>query len=151
AFLAANPKHAKAGAAALALGRCRSQLKQFAVAIPAYERAIASGDAAVLTDARLGLGEAAMQAAQDAKAAPALEAAVKAPLRQDQARLARLWLGQADLELKRYPAAEEAFLKVARDYPRSDLVGAATFGAGLAALRQGNTEVARQRLRTVVD
>jgi outer membrane protein assembly factor BamD (BamD/ComL family) len=29
-FLAANPKHAKAGAAALALGRCYSELKQYA-------------------------------------------------------------------------------------------------------------------------
>src|ERR1051325_1669511 len=43
-FIAANPKHAKIGPAALALGRCRSELKQWTQAIPAYEKAIASQD-----------------------------------------------------------------------------------------------------------
>src|SRR5262245_3395664 len=53
AFLAKNPKHPKAGAAALALGRCRSELKQFAQAIPAYEKAVASKDPAVVPMAEL--------------------------------------------------------------------------------------------------
>src|SRR5436309_3349264 len=92
AFLAANPKHARAGAAALALGRCRAELKQYAQAIPAYEKAIASKDAAVLPVAQLGLGEAAIQARQWEKAVPALEAAAKTALKPDQAPVVWTWL-----------------------------------------------------------
>src|SRR5438045_3219356 len=59
-FLSSAPKHAKAGAAALVLGRCRAELKQWSQAVGAYEKAVASKDAAVLQPAQLGLGEAAM-------------------------------------------------------------------------------------------
>src|SRR5207247_2175360 len=38
AFLTATPKHAKAGAAAFTLGRCRVELKQYPQAIAAYEK-----------------------------------------------------------------------------------------------------------------
>src|SRR5881275_3275600 len=57
AFLAANPKHAKAGAAAFALGRARTELGQYDKAVPAYEKAVASKDMAIAPMAELGLGE----------------------------------------------------------------------------------------------
>jgi TolA-binding protein len=150
-FLAANPKHAKAAPAALALGRCQSALKQYAKAIPAYEKAAASKDASVVSAAQLGLGEAALQTHQWEKAASALGAAVKTTLPPDQSAVAWYWLAQADFQLERYPASEEAYLKVTRDLSRADFVDDAYFGAGLAALRQGKTTEARQRLRTVLD
>jgi len=150
-FLGANAKHAKAGAAALALGRAYTELKQYPKAIPAYEKALASKDAGVLTNAQLGLGEAALFARQYDKAASALGSAVKSPLKPEQAAVAHYWLAQANFQLEKFPAAEEAYLKVTRDYAKSDFVDGAYFGAGLAALRQGKTDPARQRLRTVVD
>lgn len=150
-FLTANPKHAKAGAAALALGRCYSELKQFAKAVPAYEKAVASKDMQVVPVAQLALGEAAIYSEQYEKAAAALDAAVKNPLKPDQGALAWYWLGQANFQLQKFPAAEEAYLRVTRDYPRSDIIDGAYYGAGVAALRQGKTDLARQRLRMVVD
>src|SRR5690349_7955208 len=60
AFLSAYPDHPKAGVAAFVLGRSRTELKQYDKAIPAYEKAIARKDPAVLTLAELGLGEAAI-------------------------------------------------------------------------------------------
>src|SRR6185503_7917173 len=54
-------------------------------------------------------------------------------------------------QLQRFPAAEAAYLKVIRDYPRSDLVPDALFGAGMTALRQGKADAARQQLRQLVD
>src|SRR5262245_21074350 len=72
AFLAANPKHPKVGAAALALGRCRAELKQWPQAAAAYEKAVAARDPAVTTAAQLGLGEAALYAQLWEKAATAL-------------------------------------------------------------------------------
>src|SRR6185503_8634998 len=54
-------------------------------------------------------------------------------------------------QLQRFPAAEAAYLKVIRDYPRSDLVPDALFGAGMTALRQGKADAARQQLRQVVE
>ncbi|HTE18178.1 MAG TPA: tetratricopeptide repeat protein, partial [Armatimonadota bacterium] len=150
-FLQANPRHPKAGAAALALGRCYTELKQFPKAVPAYEKAVASKDPAVVPIAQLGLGEATIYSGQYEKAAGALNAAVKTPLKPEQAALAWYWLGQANFQLRRYAPAEEAYLKVTRDFGKSDLADAAHFGAGLAALRQDRGEVARQRLRVVVD
>jgi TolA-binding protein len=150
-FLTANPKHAKAGPAALALARSYVELKQFPKAIPAYEKAIATKDPAVLQIAQLGLGEAALQSDHFEKAASALDAAVKSPLKPEQGPLAYYWLGQADFELKRFAPAQEAYLKVTRDYPRSDLVAPAFFGAGLAALRQNKPDECKQYLKTVVE
>jgi len=150
-FLAANPKHARVGVAALALGRCRAQLKQWDPAIAAYEKALAGKDAAVLTDARLGLGEAAMSAARYEKAVPALEEVVKAPLPASQAAVAWYWLAQASFRLQRYDAAERHYARVIQDYPRAEFIDAAHFGAGVAAFRQGKIEEARTKLRTVVD
>src|SRR3954451_1607934 len=94
-FLAANPKHPKAGAAALVLGHCYSGLKQYAKAVPAYEKAVASKDPAVVPGAQLGLGEAAIRTEQWDRAAAALDAAVKTPLKAEQGSLAWYWLGQA--------------------------------------------------------
>jgi TolA-binding protein len=150
-FLTANPRHVKAGAAALALGRCYTELKQYPKAVPAYEKAVASKDPAVLIVAQLGLGEAAIYSEQYEKAATALDAAVKTQLKPEQGAIAWYWLGQANFQLQKYPASELAYLKVTRDYARADFVDAAHFGAGLAALRQGKTDAARTQLRAVVD
>ena len=151
AFLAANPKNPRAGAAALALGRCRSELKQYAKAVPAYEKAIASSDPSVKNIAELGLGEAALLTEQWAKAATALTAATQAGVTAAQAPVAYDWLGQAEYQLGRYAAAEEAYTQVVDKYPRSEAAADATFGAGLSALKQGKSEAAKQHLHTVVD
>ncbi len=150
-FLAVVPKHAKAGAAALVLGRCRAELKQWPLTVAAYEKAAAAGDPSVLQPAQLGLGEAAMYTHQYDKAVTALEAATKGDLKPEQAPYAWFWLGQANYELKRYAASEDAYVHVTRSFANSDFVDGAYFGSGLAALKQGKTDVARQRFRTVVD
>lgn len=150
-FLTANPKHPKAGAAALALGRARTELKQYDKAIPAYEKAIASKESDVVTTAQLLLGEAAMQTKQWDKAADALGEAVKSKLKPEQAVIAYNWLGQAHFQLQRYPEAEQAYLKVITDFRSSDFADSALFGAALAALRQNKEEVAKQRFRTLVE
>ncbi|HLK55982.1 MAG TPA: tetratricopeptide repeat protein [Chthonomonadaceae bacterium] len=150
-FLAANPKHDKAGAAAFVLGRCRSELKQYDKAIPAYEKAIATKDTGILTQSELGLGEAAIQTRQYDKAAKALEQATAATLKPEQAPIAWLWLGQADYELKRYDKAEDAYNTVIRQYPRSDVADTALYGLAMSALKQNNgAERARNRLRELV-
>jgi TolA-binding protein len=151
AFLAANPKHPRAGAAALALGRCRSELKQYAKAVPAYEKALASGDPSVKNISELGLGEAALQTNQWAKAATALRAATQAGVTQAQAPIAYDWLGQAEYEMGKYAAAEEAYSQVLDKYPSSEAAADATFGAGLSALKQGKSDAAKQHLHAVVD
>ncbi|MFN3653605.1 MAG: tetratricopeptide repeat protein [Armatimonadota bacterium] len=151
AFLAVHARHAKAGAAALALGRCRSELRDYPKALAAYEKAVASKDPAVLTAARLGLGEAAIRTGQHAKAAAALGEAVKGKLDPEQAPVAWYWLGQSRLELKQYGPAEEAYLRVTRDYPKAEFADGAYFGAGVAALRQGKADAARGHFRAVVD
>lgn len=150
-FVTQNPKHAKVGPAALALGRCYTELKQFPKAIPAYEKAVATKDPAILSSAQLGLGEAAMQSSQYPKAIEALSAAVKNRLQPDQAAVAWYWLGQANYQLEKLPAAEEAYLKVIQDFPKAEFVDAAYFGAGLAAMRQDKNDVARTRLKTLID
>ena len=151
AFLAANPKNPRAGAAALALGRCRSELKQYAKAVPAYEKALAGGDPSVKNISELGLGEAALQTNQWAKAAAALRAATQAGVTDEQAPIAYDWLGQAEYELGKYAAAEAAYSQVVDKYPSSEAAADATFGAGLSALKQGKSDEAKQRLRAVVD
>ena len=150
-FLAANPTHPKAGTAALVLGQARNQLKQYPLAIPAFEKAVGSKDAAISSMAELGLGEAAINAGKFDKAASALQTAVKTPLKQEQAALAWYWLAQADFQLKKYDMAAEAYNKVTRDYGRSDFVDDAYFGAGLSALRQQKKGEALDRFRVVVD
>jgi TolA-binding protein len=149
-FLAASPRHAKAGAAALALGRARAEMKQWDKAVPAYEKAVASKEASILPTAQLGLGEAAMQTRQWEKAAAALQAALKGSVKPEQAAVAWFWLGQASFQLERFPAAEEAYLKVTREHGKSDFAADAQFGAAVAALRQRKTEPARQHLRTLL-
>ncbi len=157
AFLAANPGHPRAGAAALALGRCRSELKQYAKAVPAYEKAIATEkaiaakDPALTTTAELGLGEAALQTAQWAKAACALKAATSAGVTPAQAPVAYDWLGRANYQLGKYAAAAQAYTVVLSKYANSEAAEDATFGAGLSALKLGRTDEAHQRLRAVVD
>lgn len=151
AFLAANPGHPRAGAAALALGRCRSELKQYAKAVPAYEKAIAAKDPAVKNTAELGLGEAALQTGQWAKAAGALKAATQAGVTPAQAPVAYDWLGQANYQLGQYAAAAQAYNEVVGKYPGSEAAADATFGAGLSALKLGRTDEAHQHLRAVVD
>lgn len=150
-FLAMFPKHPKVGAAALALGECRSELKQYDKAIPAYEKAIATKEYAVVAPAQLRLGEAAMYAQQFEKAVTALEAALKLSLKSDQAALAWYWLGQANFQLQKFEAADTAYMKVIRDYPRSDFVDGAAFGAASVAMKLNKTELARQRFRLLVD
>lgn len=151
AFLAANPTHAKAGAAAFALGRCRTELKQYDKAIPAYQRAIATKDTAILTIAELGLGEAAINLHQYDKAAPALEVAVAGSLKPQQAAIAWLWLGQSDFELKKYEKAEEAYTQVIRQYRNADFADEAAYGIALSELRLERYDSARQRFHEFVD
>jgi TolA-binding protein len=151
AFLTANPKHAKFGVAAFTQARCYAELKQYPKAVPAYEKAVASKDPAILTVAQLGLGEAALYAQQYDKAAAALGAAVKSPLKPEQAPVGWYLLAQAQFQLEKYPAAEEAYARVTREYPKSEFIDSAYYGAGLAAARQGKAEVARQYLKTVVE
>ena len=149
-FLAAHPTHPKAGAAALALGRCRSELGQYAQAVPAYRKAIAAKDPAVTTFAELGLGEAALRTSQWPVAAGALEAATRAALTPDQGPLAWDWLGQADSQLGLFAPADHAYQTVIDKYPQSDYTEDAFFGAGLAEVHLGRTEDARQKLKTLV-
>ncbi len=151
AFLLANPHSPRAGAAALALGRCRSELKQYALAVPAYGKAIAGGDPKVTTVADLGLGEAALQTGQWAKAAGALGAATRAGLTPDQAPVALGWLGQADYQMGKYADAALAYGQVLDKYPGSDAAAEAYFGAGLSALKLGQAGDARRRLKTFAD
>ncbi len=150
-FLAANPKHPRVGAAALALGRCRSEMGQYAKAVPAYEKALAASDPAVAVTANLGLGEAALQTGQWAKAAKALGTATEAGVTLAQAPIALSWLGQADYQLGRYAGAEAAYKEVLEKYPSTDSASDAYFGAGLAALKLGNADAARPFLQTIVD
>jgi TolA-binding protein len=151
AFLADNPSHPRAGAAALALGRCRSELGQYAKAVPAYEKAIAAKDPSVKNTAELGLGEAALQTSQWAKAAGALKAATAAGVTPAQASVAYDWLGQAEYQLGQYAAAAQAYSEVVGKYANSEAAADATFGAGLAALKLGRTDEAHGRLRAVMD
>src|SRR5258708_5913811 len=150
AFVTAYPKHARIGAAAFALGRCRAELKQWAQAVPAYEKAIASNDAAILPTARLGLGEAAVASNQFEKAVAALQKAVEDDLSRPQKAAAWFWLGQANFQLGKFPAAEEAYQMVVTEFNKVDFVDSAMLGSGLAALRQGKTDDARTRLRTMI-
>jgi TolA-binding protein len=151
AFLADNPRHPKAPTAAFVLGRCRAELKQYAQAVPAYEKAIAGKDPAILPLAELGLGEAAYYSKQYDKAAPALEAATKTNLRPEQAGYAWFWLAQSDFNLKKYQQAEDAYEKVFQDYNRNEFADASYYGAGLAALRLDHPDVARQRFRDYIN
>jgi len=147
AFLAENPKHAKAPTAAFVLGRCRAELKQYAQAVPAYEKAIAGKDPAILPLAQLGLGEAAYYAKQYEKAGPVLEAVTKTNLRPEQAGYAWFWLAQSDFNLKKYQQAQDAYEKVFRDFGRNEFADASIYGAGLSALRLDHKDVARDRFR----
>lgn len=151
AFLADNPKHPKAPTAAFVLGRCRAELKQYTQAVPAYEKAIAGKDPAILPLAQLGLGEAAYYAKQYDKAAPALEAVTKTNLRPEQAGYAWFWLAQSDFSLKKYQQAQDAYEKVFRDYGRSEFADASYYGAGLSALRLERKDVARDRFRDYIN
>ena len=151
AFLASSPKHPKAGLVAYTLGRCRSELKQFPLAITAYEKAIASGTTAILPQSQLGLGEAALLSKQYAKAAVALEAAVKLDLKPEQEPVAWSWLAQSDFRLQRYAQAETAYSKVFQSYPDSDLSGEACYGAGLSALKLKKNEKAKRNFLTFIE
>src|SRR5579872_384263 len=135
AFLAATPRHEKAGVVAFTLGRCRSELKQYPQAIAAYEKAISYQDASISQLAYLGLGEAAMYTHDYDKAASALTVAVKGSLKPEQAAPAWYWLAQAEYQQQKYDLAETAYDKVVKDYGKSDFVDGAYYGAGLCALR----------------
>lgn len=151
AFVRAYPKHPKLAAASLALGRARTEMKQWAQAIPAYEKAAAGKDPDIAPLAQLGLGEAAIHAEQYAKAVAALGIAAKGTLDGEQAALVWYWLGQANFELEHFAAAEDAYRKVTQSYGQSPWADGAHLGAGLSTLRQGKTDAARRHLRTLVD
>lgn len=151
AFLTANPKHAKSGVAAFTLGQCYVQLQQWPKALTAYEKAVATKDMTILAVAQLGLGEAALNSGQTAKAVAALEAAVKLQLQPDNQRAAWFLLGQALLQKEDFARAETAFTKVSQDFPNTEEAAGALLGAGTAAIRLGKSEIARQRLKTLVD
>lgn len=151
AFLQQHAAHPKAPAGALALGRCYTELKQYARAVPAYEKAAASKDPAITGVAQLGLSEAAVQAGQWEKAAAVLEQVVRQPLKPEQAAILWFWRGEANFQLQRFAVAEESYAKVADDYGTSDFADGAFFGAALSSLRQNKPDLARRRLRTLVD
>ncbi len=150
-FLAQNPKHAKMGLAAFVLGRCRSELKQYPAAISAYSKAVASKDNAVLSQAELGLAEAAMQTNEYDKAANALQDAVKGPLKPEQAAIAWYWLGESDYNLKKYGAARDAYDHVVNEFGKTDLAPGALYGAGVSALQDGKPDDAKLRFRALAD
>jgi TolA-binding protein len=150
-FLAANAKHPKAGLAAYALGRARTELKQWDKAAGAYEKAIASGNEDIEPKARLGLGEAAMQLKDHEKAIAALNSAVRFQLSKEQMGTAYLWIAQANAELERWPEAETAFQRVLRDFDRGDLVEEALYGAGVVAQKSGKKDLARRRFQAVIE
>jgi TolA-binding protein len=150
-FLRNFPSNEKAGVAALTLGRCYSELKQYAKAIPPYEKALGSRDAMVTNIAHLGLAEAAMQTSQWDKASRSLDVLIRTELKGDQAPIIWYWRGQANFNLNRFDMAEQSYLRVTQDYGKSEVADGAWFGAGVAALRQNKAEPARQRLKTLVD
>jgi TolA-binding protein len=150
-FLQEHPTHPRVAAAAVTLGRCRLELKQYEPAIPAFQQALTSKDPDILTQAELGLGQAAINAHKYAVAVSPLQAATKANLKPDQAAVVWYWLGLADFQLKRYAQSEEAYRRVASDFGRSDFAPSAAYGAGLAALKQGKTDVAREELNAYLD
>ncbi len=149
-FLISNPKHPKAGAAALVLAQSRIQLKQWDKAIAAYEKAIESKDAAIVPGAQLGLGEAAVYAKQYNKAIPALTDALKGKWKAEQASRAWYLLGEAQFQLGKFDKAEEAFGRVVNDFGRSDSAEDASFRWAQTALRQDKLEEARNRFRRFV-
>ena len=150
-FLAQNPKHAKVGAAAFVLGQSRAQLKQYPAAMTAYSKAVASKDAAIVPQAKLGLAEAAINAEQYEKALAALQDVQKENLQPEQKPYVWYWMGEADYSLKRYAAAREAYDHVANEFSKSDLAAGALYGAGLSALQDGKADDAKQRFRGLVD
>ena len=150
AFLAAYPADPHAAAAALALGRCRSALKQYPQAIKAFQKTLDAKEPTLRVAADMGLAEAAMQSSQWGRAASSLNDATAGKLTDEQGAIAYDWLGQADYELGKYAAAETAYLTVTAKYPDSEYAADATLGSGLSAAQLGKSDAARQRLRTVV-
>lgn len=149
-FLKAHPQHARRGPAALALARCYVEQKQYARAIPAYEKAVASRDAATLALARLGMGEAALLDRQFARAARVLEECVRESHPPERLALAYYWLGQARSELGRYLPAVEAYRKVIDDHLGAEFADGAYLGAGFAAYRGKDPAGARSLLSTLL-
>ena len=151
AFLVSYPTHSKAGVVAYTLGRCRSELKQYPLAVFAFEKAAASGTNSILIQAQLGLGEAALLSKQYAKAIAALEAATSSPLKTEQAPIVWYWLGQSNYQLQKYAKSETAFTKSFESYPEAEIADAACFGAALSAFKQKKTEVAKRDFKTLVE
>ena len=149
-FLAAYPKDPHMAAAALALGRCRSALKQYPLAMKAFQKTLDAKDPKLRVAADMGLAEAALQSAQWTRAAASLQDATSGALTPEQGAIAYDWLGQADYELGKYAAAETAYLTVTAKYSGSEYAADATLGAGLSAMQLGKPDDARTRLRAVV-
>ena len=149
-FLASYPKHPKTGVVAYTLGRCRSELKQYSLAVPAYEKAVSFGVGAILPQAQLGLGESALLSKQYAKAIPALEAATKMTLKPEQEPIVWFWLAQSNFQLQKYAPAETAYSKVYRSFPDSEIADSACFGAALSAFKQKKTDVAKEDFKTLL-
>ena len=150
AFLASYPADPHAAAAALALGRCRSALKQYPQAIKAFQKTLDAKEPTLRVAADMGLAEAALQSSQWGKAASSLTDATSGKLTDEQAPIAYDWLGQADYELGKYAAAETAYLVVTKKYADSEYAADANLGAGLSAAQLGKKDAARERFRTVV-
>ncbi len=148
AFLAAYPGHAKAAAAAFTLGRCRSELKQYDRALVAYQRAVK--DDSLFAVANLGAGEAALHLRLYDRAAAALAAAVGGTLKPVQAATAWLWLGQCDVQIKRYTQAEEAYLHVVSSFSTSDAMEEALFGLAQTEAKLNHSDEARTRYQQLL-
>lgn len=150
AFITAYPKHARVGAAALTLGHCYASMQQWPKAAAAYDKAATSGDTGLAPEARLRFGIASINSGQFEKALPALQRAVTEDLGRDHKAAAWFYIGQACFQTGKFPAAEEAYQKVVTDFSKVELVDSALLGSALSALRQGNTDDARTRLRTLI-
>jgi len=81
---------------------------------------------------------------------PALQKAAEGDLGRAEKGAAYFWLGQANFNLGKFPAAEVAYEKVVDDYGKVEFVDSALLGSGLSAMRQGKNDEARTRLRTLL-
>ncbi len=150
-FLALFPTHERTPNVALALGRCCTELKDFKRALPAYEKAAVSRDAAIRGPALLGLGEAAIQTSEWARAVRALDEVGRSSLKPEQEVVVWYWLGEARFELKQYSTSEEAYARVVMRFSDHPLAASAAYSAALAALEQEKPQNARRHAQWVLD
>ena len=152
-FLKLYPNEKRVPAAALTLGRAYINLNRYDDAVAPYEKASRSSDPAISSAALLGLGEASLKSKKPdyTKAAQSLEGALKSKTIGEDAAVATFWLGQSYFGMGKYAQSQEAYARVTREFPKSDLVSDAYFNSGLAALKQDKNDAAAGFFKVVVD